>query len=236
MPQMKAMALESSTQIRSCSSCRPSLDKRGVIEMLTDLGTLVLRVVTGSLLAGHGAQKLFGAFQGPGLQTFAESLGTRGFRPGLPWAFLGSASEFAGGGLTALGLFHPLGPIISMAPMVMATRTSHWGKPIWVSRGGAELPLINMSASAAVALGGPGRFSLDRLLGIRLPAWMVALSAVGTGAGITFGLIVHREASRRSAARVLDPAPGSSNVGTGPRISREVPPPTQQPGVSHAGG
>lgn len=186
--------------------------KGKVTNMLADLGKLMLRVVSGSLLAGHGAQKLFGAFEGPGLRAFAGGLETRGLRPGFPWALLGSASEFVGGGLTALGLLHPLGPIISISPMVMATRTSHWRMPIWVSKGGAELPLINMSASAAIGLGGSGRFSLDRLLGIRLPGWVVALSAVGTATGIAYGLITHLGASRQPAAGAQNPAQGSSNA------------------------
>jgi putative oxidoreductase len=38
-----------------------------------NLAALILRVAQGSLLAGHGAQKLFGSFEGPGLK------GTSGF-------------------------------------------------------------------------------------------------------------------------------------------------------------
>ena len=47
---------------------------------ISSLAVLVLRAVMGSLLAGHGAQKLFGSFNGPGLQNtsaWMESLGLR---------------------------------------------------------------------------------------------------------------------------------------------------------------
>jgi putative oxidoreductase len=57
----------------------------------------------------------------------------------------------------------------------MATRKAHWGRPIWVTEGGAELPVINITASTALILNGPGKYSLDRLLGIRLPAWIAPL-------------------------------------------------------------
>jgi putative oxidoreductase len=69
---------------------------------------LILRTVLGSLLAGHGAQKLFGWFEGPGLEGthgFVESLG---LRPVRPWAILAGLSEFGGGTLTLLGLLNPL--------------------------------------------------------------------------------------------------------------------------------
>src|SRR5688572_23388419 len=76
-----------------------------------DLGLLALRLTAGGLLAGHGAQKLFGAFGGHGLEGTAGWLESIGLRPGKPWATLAGLSEFGGGALTALGLGGPLGPV-----------------------------------------------------------------------------------------------------------------------------
>ncbi len=126
-----------------------------------DLGLLVLRLAVGGLLAGHGSQKLFGWFQGPGLKGTAGWLESLGLTPGTPWATAASASEFGGGVLTTLGFLHPLGPLGTMGAMIMATVKAHWGKPIWASKGGAELPVINMATALALTLTGPGRFSLD---------------------------------------------------------------------------
>src|SRR6266516_2660829 len=80
--------------------------------VLRDGGLLLLRLTVGGLLAGHGAQKLFG---------WLESLG---LKPANLWALGAALSEFGGGTLTALGLFEPLGPIATMASMVMATATA----------------------------------------------------------------------------------------------------------------
>jgi putative oxidoreductase len=92
-----------------------------------------------------------------------------GLRPGRPWAVVAGTCEFGGGVFTILGL---LGVVGSMA---MAAATAHRGKPIWVTEGGAELPLTNIAASTALILNGPGKYSLDRALGIRLPAWIAPL-------------------------------------------------------------
>jgi hypothetical protein len=47
-------------------------------------------------------------------------LESRGLRPAERWAPLAAASETVGGALMALGLFSPVGPIVSLAPMAMA--------------------------------------------------------------------------------------------------------------------
>src|SRR5690348_12071485 len=141
--------------------------------VMQDLGLLVLRLTVGGLLAGHGSQKLFGWFSGPGLKGTAGWLESMGLTPGTSWATAASASEFGGGALTTLGFLHPLGPLGTMGAMIMATAKAHWGKPIWVSQGGAELPVVNMASALALTLTGPGRFSLDRLFGIRLPRVLV---------------------------------------------------------------
>jgi len=36
----------------------------------------------------------------------------------------------------------------------MATAKAHWGKPIWVPSGGAELPVTNIAAALALMLTG----------------------------------------------------------------------------------
>ena len=154
-------------------------NKRQDSSLTQDLGLLVLRLATGGLLSGHGSQKVFGWFNGPGLKGTAAWLESMGMQPGAPWAAAASASEFGGGVLTTLGLLYPLGPIATIGAMSMATGKVHWGKPIWVTQGGAELPVTNMAAALTLALAGPGRFSLDRLFGIRLPrALVIAVVAV----------------------------------------------------------
>ena len=154
---------------------------------MSDLARLMVRLVVGGLMTGHGAQKLFGSFEGPGMKGTAGWLESMGLKPGERWAAAAGASEFGGGLLTALGLFNPLGPLGVLASMAMATGKAHWGKPIWVTSGGAELPIINMTVAMAVGLAGPGRYSLDRLFGFRLPAWFVALATGATVAGIAMG-------------------------------------------------
>jgi putative oxidoreductase len=154
---------------------------------LQDIGLLLLRVLNGSLLAGHGSQKLFGMFGGFGLQGTAGWLESMGLKPGRLWATAAGASEM-GGVLMALGLFHPLGEISTISSMAMATGKAHWGKPIWAVSGGPELAIINMAASLALIFTGPGRYSLDRMLDIKLPGWLIATAALGAAASVAYGL------------------------------------------------
>ena len=146
---------------------------------MNDLATLLVRLVQGALLGGHGAQKLFGHFGGPGLEGTTGFMEMLGLRPGRPWAILAGLCEFGGGVLTLLGLLNPLGPIGIIASMAMATARAHWGKPIWVTEGGAELPVLNIAISTALMIREPDRYSLDRVLGIRLPAWLGPVGLVG---------------------------------------------------------
>jgi putative oxidoreductase len=155
---------------------------------MKDLCLFILRLTLGGLLAGHGAQKLFGAFGGHGLQGTGGYMEGLGLRPGQRWALAAGSAEFGGGLLTAFGLGGPIGPISTLAPMATATGTVHWGKPIWTQDGGPELPLTNAAIASALALCGPGRLSLDHLFGIRLPWWMGILTLTGTAAGVSYAL------------------------------------------------
>ena len=151
-----------------------------------NLAALVLRVVLGGLMTGHGAQKLFGWWGGYGLEGTSGWLESMGLRPGRPWAILAGGSEFGGGVLSLLGLLNPLGPLGVIGAMAMATRKAHWGRPVWVTEGGPELPVTNMSIATALMLAGPGKYSLDRALGIRLPRWIALLGLVAVVITVSF--------------------------------------------------
>ncbi len=144
-----------------------------------NLAALILRLVLGGFIAGHGAQKLFGSFGGPGIQGTSGFMEMLGLRPGRPWAVLAGLSEFGGGLLPLLGFLNPLGPIGVIGSMAMATTKAHWGKPIWVTEGGPELPVTNIAVATALIVNGPGRYSLDRAFGVRLPGWLAPLGLVG---------------------------------------------------------
>jgi len=57
------------------------------------VGLLILRVVVGLLLVGHGTQKLFGWFGGHGLEGTGQFFNNLGYRPGQPMAFLAGLGE-----------------------------------------------------------------------------------------------------------------------------------------------
>jgi putative oxidoreductase len=156
---------------------------------MKDVSLLLLRAVSGGLMAGHGAQKLFGWFGGGGIEGTTDMAQRMNLKPTRPWAYLAALSEFGGGTLTALGLLNPAGSIATISAMSMATAKGHWGKPIWVTKGGAELPITNISIALAVAVLGPGKLSLDNALGMHLPQRLalgagLALAAAGVAAGL----------------------------------------------------
>lgn len=151
---------------------------------MSHLALFVLRVVMGSLVAGHGSQKLFGWFDGPGLKKWSSATESMGMKPGSFFGPAGAVGEFGGGALTALGFLNPIGPVAVITMMIMASIKAHWGKPIWASKGGAELAVSFLAGATAVALDGPGEYSLDSLLGIKLPRWLRALSVLGGVAAI----------------------------------------------------
>jgi putative oxidoreductase len=174
---------------------------------MRDLAFLILRAVVGVLLAGHGSQKLFGLFEGPGLQGTQHMMAGLGLKQADKWALAAGGSEFTGGTLTALGLFHPLGPIIAMAPMGVAIRTVHWGKPIWATKGGAELPVTNLAVTAALALAGPGHLSLDSLFKIRVPPAVSILTAMGTATGLAYIAYVAARRPQQAEPQIEETGP-----------------------------
>jgi putative oxidoreductase len=159
----------------SSSGSTRAIDLRlrpGYIYIGMDLGLLIIRLVVGLLLIGHGTQKLFGWFGGSGIEKWVAGIKSRGFTPGPFWGWAGALGETIGGVLLALGFLSPLGSLGIAGSMVVAIWTAHWSKGIWNSKGGYEFPLTNLAAALALALTGPGRYSLDHVLGTGLPVWL----------------------------------------------------------------
>jgi putative oxidoreductase len=150
-----------------------------------DTAFLILRLVVGLTLAAHGAQKVFGWFEGSRIEGFSAMLGRMGIKPARLWAWVAGLSELVGGLLIALGLFWPLGPVVAVGAMLVAIIAVHWAKGFFNSKGGIEFPLVILAACVAMALAGPGAFALDHLIGFRLPepqATLIGLVLVVLGA------------------------------------------------------
>lgn len=136
---------------------------------MTALGLLILRLVVGLTLAGHGAQKLFGWWGGPGMNGWTQTVAKLRIRPAQPWAWIAALAEFGGGLMLALGLLSPIGSLAIAGSMLVAIATVHLTRGFWVSKGGYEFNLVLVAAVAALALTGPGAYALDHVLGINLP-------------------------------------------------------------------
>src|SRR3977135_1194414 len=91
-----------------------------------DLGILALRLVLGAVFLGHGAQKAFGAFGGPGFEGAAGFVGSLGFRPARVWAAVAVGGELAAGFLFLLGLLTPLAGLLVLGPMAVAIAKGNW--------------------------------------------------------------------------------------------------------------
>src|SRR5438132_4426030 len=132
--------------------------------MYLDVALLIVRIVVGFLLFGHGTQKLFGWFGGKGLSATTQVMGTyMRLRPAGFWTLVAGLSEAGGGLLFALGLLSPLGALGISAAMITASLLAHWGK-LWAANNGMELSLTYLTTAIAIGLVGPGAYSADALL------------------------------------------------------------------------
>jgi putative oxidoreductase len=144
---------------------------------------------------GHGAQKLFGWFGGHGLAGTSAFFGSQlRLRPARLWTLLAALSETGGGLLLALGFLGPLGPALVVSVMIVAALAVHRPNGLFAMTNGVELPLIYAAGMIALALTGPGAYSLDALLGLDSlgePAVAWTAIAVGVFGGIA-NLLVRR--------------------------------------------
>jgi putative oxidoreductase len=179
-----------------------------------DLGLLALRVGVGATLFAHGAQKLFGWFGGGGIEGTAGGMHAMGFHPPRRNAVMAGLGEAGGGALLALGLATPVGGAAAASTM-LAAGAVHRPAGFFAMQGGFEYTGVLGLAGAALAVGGPGRYSLDRLLGDRLNSPWLAVAAL-TLLGSASGYVVTRR------QKTLAAAPGTSDDQPGEGMQAEA--------------
>ncbi|CAM3113995.1 DoxX family protein [Williamsia muralis] len=167
-----------------------------------DIGLLALRVGVGGTLFAHGTQKLFGWFGGHGLDATAGAFDGMGFKPAKPSAAVAGISE-AGGALIAIGAATPVAAAGAVGAMIGAASV-HKPAGFFATAGGYEYPATLGLAAAALALTGPGKYSVDAALGHRLNTSRVAigaLAAAGAGAGY---VVARRQKALAQASAAAD--------------------------------
>lgn len=131
---------------------------------MLDTGLLIIRLVIGLAFVGHGAQKLFGSFGGHGLKGTGGWFESIGMKPGVTMALLAGLAEFVGGALFTLGFLTPLAGIMIAGTMLIAIVKVHGPNGFWSTQNGYEYNLVLLAASIAIAMAGPGRYSIDTLI------------------------------------------------------------------------
>jgi putative oxidoreductase len=183
-------------------------------------GRLIARVTIGGLFVGHGTQKLFGWFGGPGPEGAGQMMHKLELRPGRRNALAAGASEAAGGAMLALGALTPAAGALLSAPMFTAIRKVHFQKGIWNTGGGYEYNLVLIAALAALIECGPGSPSIDSALGIETRGSKWALAAVAAGAA---GSALAIEAGRRVEDNQEEQQPQSAQPHTNGDRPEQVP-------------
>jgi putative oxidoreductase len=169
-----------------------------------DIGLLVLRVALGAFVAAHGIQKLSHFWGGEGVAASAAELRADGFRGGLLTALMAGGTQIAAGFALIIGLLTPAAAAGVLGVMTVAT-TVNLRVGFWSQDGGFEYPLFLAVLAVVVAWTGPGRYSLDRFIGLsgHWNNWVSATATlVGIGAALLLRAVLHRTDS--------DPKPGKA--------------------------
>ncbi|MGW8380391.1 DoxX family membrane protein [Streptomyces sp. ODS28] len=146
----------------SADQARPAGPAPAASAHAYDVGLLVLRVVLGLTIAAHGAQKLFGWFGGGGLEGTGKAFAGMGYPAGKAMATVAGLTETFGGLGLVIGLLTPLAGAAVLGTMINAVSVTASGG--WFAPEGVEFAVLIAAGAAALALTGPGRYAVDRIL------------------------------------------------------------------------
>jgi putative oxidoreductase len=123
-----------------------------------DAGLLAPRTMLGATMLYHGVEKLRAPEQ------TAAQFESLGIKPAGFWARATAIAEAGAGVLTLAGWLVRPAALAVLVTQAVAVRKVHGPKGFAAHRGGYEFNLGLMATAAAMLLGGPGRYSLSRVL------------------------------------------------------------------------
>lgn len=121
-----------------------------------NVSLLAVRLVVGVIFAAHGAQKLLGAFEGPGLAATVKMMG--------PIAYPVAIGEFFGGLGLVVGFLCRFSAASLIVIMLGAIVKVHGAKGFFLQQGGFEYNLALIGLLIPILIAGPGRYAVGRLL------------------------------------------------------------------------
>jgi putative oxidoreductase len=129
-----------------------------------DVSLLLVRVVVGVIFAAHGAQKLFGAFGGPGLAETVKMMGPLGYPVTI--------GEFFGGLGLVVGFLCRFSAASLIVIMIGAIAMVHGQHGFFLGHAptdtladsGFEYNLALIGLLLPILIAGPGKFAVGRFL------------------------------------------------------------------------
>ncbi|MET7486949.1 DoxX family protein [Streptomyces sp. NPDC005538] len=147
---------------------------------------LLVRVVVGLIMIMHGLNHWRGGGRIEGTARWFTGLG---LRQGVLQAWMSVLTEVGAGVLLILGLLTPLACAAVISVMLVAGLLAHRPNGFFVFKDGYEYVLTLAVVALALAVLGPGRWSVDHAAGIDVTGWTGGAVALGVAVAATAGLL-----------------------------------------------
>lgn len=182
---------------------------------------LLVRVVVGLIMIMHGLNHWRGGGRIEGTARWFTGLG---LKQGVLQAWMSVVTEVGAGVLLILGLLTPLACAAVISVMLVAGLLAHRPNGFFVFKDGYEYVLTLAVVALALAVLGPGRWSVDHAAGIDLTGWTgggIALGAAVVATGGLLGTFWRPERKAAAEPKVEPEADAEPEAGSEPEAVSE---------------